>query len=45
MIYVIMQYWDFLLLAVALGIVVGWWAQTGRGSAGRPKRQGPGQGA
>lgn len=35
MIYVIMKYWDFMILALLLGVAVGWWTQTGRGSRRR----------
>ena len=38
MIYVIGQYWDFLLLAVIVGIPVGWWAQSAARLARRAAR-------
>jgi hypothetical protein len=27
MVYVITQYWDFLLLALAVGVGIGWWSE------------------
>ena len=31
MIYVILQYWEFLAVALLIGIVVGWWGEASHG--------------